>query len=113
MLRMFTILDMIWKFFMDLFVSTKARGELTVTGADEARFDLTRNPEYISVEFADEDCTPCDPGSDDELDYEVHSVCCEHKCHHKCHCCHKHKRWELVIRWKVSGLRKIVWEACS
>ena len=88
-------------------------GELDVTGVDEVRFELDRRPEHVRVEFDNDDRVPCDPGSNDMLEYEVVFVCSEHECHEHRHCSHHHRHWELVIRWNVVGMRAIVWEVCG
>lgn len=109
---MITIFEMIWRFFVDLFVSSRITGELTVTGTDEIIIDLPHRPEYVRVEFGDE-CAPCNPGTDDTVGWDAKKICCKHHCETKCKCCCKGKRWVLVVSWKVAGVRKIVWEVCS
>lgn len=80
-------------------------GFLTVTGTDSATFRLPghREPNRITVEF-DSSCPPlvCNPRHHDELEWEVTPADPRH---------HHHHRWELKIRWHVSGVRKVVWSA--
>lgn len=110
---MLTIFEIIWRFFFDLFGGNKLKGELTVMGNDHILIDLPCRPEYVKVEFDDTCETPCNPGTDDSVEWDVKKVCCKHLCEKKCKCCCKRKRWVLVVSWKVASLRKIVWEVCS
>lgn len=108
---MVTIFEWIWKFLLDLFISRKINGELTVAGSDQAMFELPERPNTVDVQFVDDSsCAPCDPGTDDELSWEVKKLCCDGTESKRCKC---RKKWFLVIKWKVAGMRKIVWEVCS
>ena len=94
-----SLIEWIWRFLVDFFVGRRITGELTVTGTDQAIYELPERPDFVEVNFADECTTPCDPGCDDTLSWDVKKE-------------KKHK-WLLIISWKVSGVRKIVWEVYS
>ena len=105
----------IFEFLLGLFAGKKRQGELTVTGADSARFELKKYPNYVHVEFCDDPYNvPCDQGSDDWCDWEIERIC---KHHHKgdcsCSCSFWNRKWVLVVRWSVAGSRKVVWEICN
>ena len=76
-------------------------GTFTVVGHDKAVFKLPghHRPKQIDVDF-DESCPPlvCNPHHHDHLEWEV----CEAGFGHR------HK-YELHIKWHVSGVRKIRW----
>ena len=70
-------------------------GELIVVGKDEARITLTHFPVRVKVEFQDEYMiVPCNPAHHDKLEWEVERVS-----HH----------YVLIIKWKVSSVREILW----
>lgn len=76
-------------------------GTFTVTGSDMTVFKLPgdERPENVDVDF-DESCPVlvCNPHQVDELEWEIVAAA-----HH-----HQHK-YELKIKWQVSGVRKIRW----
>lgn len=76
----------------------KLAGKLFVSGAGSLEFKFKHCPDYVFVDFVDEkNDFPCDPGSDDFVDWQV--ICCNS-------CC------QLIIHWKVEGMRKIAWKVC-
>lgn len=83
-------------FFPPLPLKKKISGKLVVSGKGFSEFTFKNNFEDVFVYFndIDPDTVPCDPGSDDCLDWKI--VC------HKHHC-------QLIIEWNVSQTRTIVW----
>ena len=80
----------------------KVFGKLFVSGAGSSEFTFKNCPENVFVYFDDEchsmPCNPCDPGQEDNLDWNI----IEHR-HH----------FTLVIDWEVSSMRTICWKVCS
>lgn len=75
-------------------------GEITVTGKGEVLIPLHKFPSEVHVAFKDElEVVPCNPHHVDMLEYDVH----------KSHT--HHGGFSLQIRWRVSGLREVVWRA--
>lgn len=74
-------------------------GELIVTGENKVKINLKSYPSLLNVKFAN-NCVivPCNSSNFDELEYEVVS--------------HNH-HFILVIKWKVTGIRNIVWVSYS
>lgn len=72
-------------------------GELDVTGEDEIHIELPKRPKEVLALFS-KHChvTPCNPRHFDEL---------------RCYVCNFHRHHCLIIKWNVSNIRKIIWEA--
>ncbi len=94
-----------WNMFKKIFEflfppqENKLSGKLFVSGEGYLEFVFHHLPKDVSVVFDDEcDPNPCDPGQNDELDWNV----VKHK-HHDI----------LVIKWKVSSMRTIKWQVGS
>lgn len=74
-------------------------GELFVTGKDEAKVALSGFPSKVKVFFVGEPTIiPCNPHHRDRLDWEVH----------RSHA--HHGGFTLIIKWEVTGVRKIEYE---
>lgn len=77
-------------------------GELIVVGKDQASFTLIKHPALIKVRFEGDGCIiPCNPQHCDFLDWQLVGES-KNLFGHK---------YSLLIHWRVSGVRKIVWEA--
>lgn len=74
-------------------------GELIVTGDNKVEINLKSYPSFLNVRFSN-NCVvvPCNASNFDELEYEV--------------LLHKNN-FVLVIRWRVTGIRNIVWSSYS
>lgn len=74
-------------------------GELIVTGENKVEINLKSYPSFLNVRFAN-NCVvvPCNSSNFDELEYEV--------------LLRKH-HFVLVIKWKVTGIRNIIWVSYS
>lgn len=73
------------------------QGELTVTGHDHATITLHGFPTKVECFFKDHVIpVPCNPHHHDEVECEVHH---DYSGRHK---------FVLKIRWRVSGVREIV-----
>lgn len=76
----------------------KVGGRLSVSAKGALEFKFYDYPENIEVFFTDSPygtpCNPCDPGKEDELDWQVRE-------------CEDH--YILRIHWDVSGMRNIEW----
>lgn len=89
-------------------------GELTVVGENDIEIPLKELPEHMSVRFKKRTNTsPCNilGEHNDRLEWEVHK-----KSDHSNRSCRPnhydgHHKYYLVIRWYVSSVREIVWEA--
>lgn len=77
-------------------------GELIVIGSNHIDIPLHKFPCETRVYFKDHlhDPIPCNPGSVDFLECEVHTS--------NLHL----SRFILRITWSVSGVREIVWRVC-
>ncbi|HYD92181.1 MAG TPA: hypothetical protein VEA37_11930 [Flavobacterium sp.] len=77
----------------------KLYGKLFVSGCGSLEFKFKHCPDYVFVDFVDDKNEfPCDPGGcEDIVDWQI--VCCDS-------CC------QLIIHWKVEGMRKIAWKVC-
>jgi hypothetical protein len=73
------------------------QGELLVSGTHHVRIHIGEKPSKVEVAFKDVcEEVPCNPPAHEDLDWEVkHS-----KTHHG---------YDLIIRWKVAGVREIAW----
>lgn len=82
-------------------IEHKESGKLFVSGDGALEFKLKHEPEHVFVYFDDDcdpvPCAPCDPGSEDYLDWRI------------VHCKHRHV---LIIEWSVNTMRKIAWKVC-
>lgn len=75
-------------------------GELFVVGKDKIVINLHRFPSEVKVHFKGHDeIVPCNPHHSDTLEWEVHSTI------------HSSSGFALVIKWSVSSLREVVWQA--
>jgi len=85
-------------------------GELIVSGADTIEIYLQNLPHHVECHFKKKPVpAPCDHSCDDDdhnhhrhdkLEWEVQRF--HHNFAHK---------YRLVIKWKVSGVREILWSA--
>jgi hypothetical protein len=75
-------------------------GELIVTGKNNVRIRLEGFPSLIEVAFKGEECeVPCNPHHVDSLEYEVHASNTVRS------------GFVLVIKWSVTNVREIKWQA--
>lgn len=73
------------------------QGELTVTGHDQATIQLHGYPSKVDCFFKGHaTLIPCNPHHHDELEAEVH------------HSNTVHTKFVLKIKWRVSGVREVV-----
>jgi len=83
-----------------------ANGELEVSGKNRIELELAERPSHIKVSFVDDEVlVPCNPGSVDELEWEL----IERENKNKKHRNNKNKRFFLQISWRVHSERTIVW----
>lgn len=77
-------------------------GDLVVSGKDKVSLNVgKRIPQEVIVKFQSPlTITPCNPHHFDDLEWEL----IEHHDHH-----HNFTHFELEIRWKVTGIRVILW----
>jgi hypothetical protein len=76
-------------------------GELVVSSKGDVNILLEKLPAEVKVHFKHEkEIVPCNPSHVDELQYSVHTNNNSH-----------HYKFVLIIKWNVSGVREIVWEA--
>lgn len=76
------------------------QGELTVTGHDHATIPLHGFPVKVECRFKEHHHpVPCNPHHHDELECEVH------------HSNSYAGKFVLKIKWRVSGVREVVWKA--
>jgi len=75
-------------------------GELIVTGKDRAYIELHGFPSEVKVYFKDcEEVVPCNHHHHDELEWEVHASNV------------RLNGFVLVIRWSVTNVREVAWQA--
>jgi len=85
-------------------------GELTVTGNNSTRILLDGWPHEIFVDFKKEiEHVPCNPHHHDFLEYFIDCVDEDPRHHHDPGHHHQNRQFYLVIKWKVSGIREILW----
>lgn len=73
-------------------------GELDVIGSGDISIALKDHPDKVSVQFIDEEnILPCNPDHVDLVEFEIQK---------------SGDKFNLFISWKVSGKRKLSWEAC-
>lgn len=78
----------------------EVNGKLFVSGSGILEFTLKHKPQDVSVHFENEcnpiPCVPCDPGTEDFLEWSIIS--------------YKHYH-VLIIEWSVNSMREIAWKA--
>jgi len=75
-------------------------GHLCVSGCGDLEIPLKHRPENTFVYFSeDPSCHPCNPGSNDYLEWEVVHT----------HGPHSHHEYLLIIKWNVSSMREVIW----
>lgn len=78
-------------------------GELIITGHDKVSIDIDKEPHSVFVKFTDDHCpAPCNPRHCEELEWKIEKV--HHHSHH-----HNDKKYILIIKWNVEGMRKVFW----
>jgi hypothetical protein len=88
-------------------------GQLTVTGNGDTRLLLDGPPRYVNVHFVNEpglEPVPCNPHHiHDHVEYQIDYED-EDRRHVHDPGYHRHDRkFVLIIRWQVSGVRDIHW----
>jgi hypothetical protein len=92
-------------------------GELIITGDDAVEIHLNDIPHHVSVHFKKKPHpSPCDhhghhhhhddDNDDDDHDHERHD-----KLEWEIQRSHHNQKYRLIIKWKVSSVREILWLA--
>ena len=87
-------------------------GKINVTGRNSIRIPLTGFVREVCVRFEHEhEHVPCNPHHHDRLEWEIECEDEDRRRHHDHEHEHHHedRKFILVIRWEVSGMREIEW----